>query len=140
MGNRKEIKKEKIEKTKINTLDQKRKKRRRGDKRKNKAMEAWQIYCEEGEEGTEEEEERREKGVMNTIKKHTSSGPHNNRKIHQKKARSPKRKGGRGNIYNRRLHNIRHKWGTIYRKTTKGDFQRERESRETALKKEDGYR
>ena len=67
-GNRKEIKKEKIEKPKINILNQKIKEEEEEIKGKiKKAVEAWQTYYEEGEEGTEEEE-RKEKEVMNAIK------------------------------------------------------------------------
>ena len=63
-GNRKEIKKEKVEEPKINILDQKRKEEEEEIKGKIKrAVEAWQAYYEEGEEGTEEEE-RKEKEVM----------------------------------------------------------------------------
>ena len=56
-----------------------------------RAVEAWQTYYEEGEEGTEEAE-RKEREVMNTIKKCRGSRSRSNRDIHQKGARSPKRK------------------------------------------------
>ena len=81
-GNRGKIKKEKIEKPKTNTLDQKRKEEEEEIKRKIKrVVEAWQTYYEEGEEGTEEEE-RKEKRSYEHDKECRSSRPRNNRDIH----------------------------------------------------------
>ena len=68
-GNGKEIKKEKIDKSKTDVLDQKRKEEEEEIKGKiRRAVKAWQTYYKEGEEGTKEEE-KKEREVMNTIKK-----------------------------------------------------------------------
>ena len=121
-GVKKEIKKENAERPKKNILDQRRREEEKEIKRKIEgAVEAWQTYYNEGEEGTEEEE-RKEKEVMNEIKKHKSSRTRDNRNIYQEGARSRKRKKGRGDIYVRRLHNIRCKLGTIHRRTTRGNL------------------
>lgn len=67
-GKRKRNKKERIDKPKIDVLDQKKKEEEKEIKGKiRRAVEAWQACYEGGEEGTEEEE-KKEREVMNTIK------------------------------------------------------------------------
>ena len=67
--NRKEVKKEKVDRPKVTTLDQKRREEEEEIRERIKrAVEAWQTYYEEEEEEETEEAGRKEKEVMDTIK------------------------------------------------------------------------
>ena len=93
-GNRKEVKKGKVDKPKVNPLDQKR--REEGEEIKGEikgAVEAWQAYYEEAPREEETEEAgRKEREVMDTAKKRRGSRLCSDRGIHQRGARSPEGK------------------------------------------------
>ena len=92
-GDKKEVKKEKVVRPKVNMLEQERTEEEEEIKGKiMRAVEAWQTYYEKEEEETEEVE-RKEKEAMNTIKDTEVVGHAViNRDIHQKRAGSSERK------------------------------------------------